>query len=418
MNELKAHDMHLLQRHHDGELGEQEREHIDRMLRDSEEAREILEVLGELEHAARGAERAIWEGAEPGSPEAIAAKARQAGPPVEDELADLAPMLERVHDAEAIDAERAVTGELREAREDAAAYIDELEGLGHAVRAAHKEAVEAHDFSNFYDEISARLDAGADAAGDRDADAPVARTTATYDRDEHIVLLQRFHDGEVEARERRTVEAWIDEEHEEVLETLAALEEVSLATNAASDFACECADIDALWTGVSEALDLREDASNVMSLDDFRARAEEAEAAEAAEEDSDGFLARYSQALLGAAAAAVIIGLGASLLSDPFGPQERVVVREKTVVIVDDVQQSKGTLVTVASPIERASAEGPSIEADDDEGEEEEEARPTVIWMIDEGTDGADPAEGTSDEGAPAREGTEAGDGDFSGQPI
>jgi hypothetical protein len=405
--------MRLLQRHHDGELGESEREHVDRLLRDSEEARELLEALEELEHAARGAERAIWEGAEPHSPETLVATARQASPPVEDELAELAPMLERVHDAEALDAEREAADELRDARGDAAAYLDELEGLGRAVRAAHEEAVEGQDFSGFFDEISARLDAESEDTGDSPSGA-----VPDYERDEHIVLLQRFHDAEVDERERRIVEAWIDEEHDEVLETLSALDEISLATRAASELACERAHIDELWTGISETLDLREQgADNVMSLDDFRARAEEAEAAEGAEEDSEGVLARYSQALLGAAAAAVIIGLGASLLSNPFGPQERVVVREKTVVIVDDVQQSKGTLVTVASPIERASAEGPSIEADDEETQQEE-ARPTVIWMIDEGTDGAEPSEGTPDEEKPDREETEAGDGDFSGQPI
>ncbi|MGM0558529.1 MAG: hypothetical protein ACQEVA_19240 [Myxococcota bacterium] len=415
---LTYRECRLIQGLHDGELDRDERERADALLERSTSARVYRAALEELEHAVKAAETSAWESARDGMPaaEKLVELAIGAPDPMEVDIEELAPLLERFHDGEADHAEVAfVQGLLRE-REDVADYLAALEEISGGVKALGGDLGADVDFSNFWDGIAAGLES--EETPDTDEQT---REPGEFRPGDHLVLIQRFFDDEVDERERQRVTAWIEQGHPEVIAYIEALEEVRLSVNAGIENAQEQVDFHHLWTGVSEKIDALEGGENVVSLDAARGERTSPDAKHTGG-GSTRWFDEYRQAIYGAAAAVLLVGAALGLFRDQiFGPQEQVVV-EKTVVIVDSVEYAPGSDVLVDSPMKPASMKKP-------DGQDSEEGS-TVIWLFDSegspgeagGTDNAEDTPAADGKDADAGKAEPKGDGDAGegslGQPM
>ena len=374
----------LLQRYYDGELGAAEEIEAAQLLERNAAARVFLRALEELSLAARSAGEVAWERAadKAARPEVIVELATSAADLSKAPLEELAPLLERFHDGEVDEAEHAFVTALLDERDDAVGYLAGLDEIGQGMRAAGAELAEGVDFSNFWNGIASQIEAPK-------TDQP------GFEPAEHLGVVQRYFDGEVDAEEAACVERWLDEGDPRVAGYLEALEEIHLGVNAAADTACERAPIRDIWTGVQAGLD--KDEAEVVSLGQTRRdrRKDQASA-------EHSWFGEYRQAIVGALAAAVVLaGLVGLFKDEIFGPRERVVV-EKTVVVVDSVEYAPGSSVMIDSPTKQVSMDG------------EDSDKPTVIWLFDSGNDkGADEATGDqADTPAEDPDNTEAPDTD------
>lgn len=388
--DLTRDDCLLLQRYHDEELSAAQSVEAEQLLGRSAPARVFVRALEELSQAARVAGEVAWqrvEGAAP-SPTVIVELAASAEDLAAAPLEELAPLLERFHDAEVDDAELAFVRGLLAERDDAVEYLAELDTMQQSVRAAGQELVGEVDFSAMWDGIAAHIGA----------------PSQPFDRSEHVVLLQRYFDGEADDQERQLVEGWIDDADPQVAAHLEALSEVGLGVTAAVETALERAPMRDLWTGVRAGIeqhDAQATEATVVSLDGARRddKDEQQDHTHGPTGSSRGWFGEYRQAIVGALAAAVVLAGLVGLFKDAiFGPQERVVV-EKRVVIVEQVEYSPGASVMIDSPVREASAQD-----DDDDA--------TVIWLF----DGDEEAGGEAEPGAPADGERDAG-GDADTQP-
>lgn len=399
---LTYRECRLIQSLHDGELEQQERERAEALLERSRSARVYRAALEELEHAVKAAEQSVWESAESGAPpaEKLVELAIGAPDPMQADIEELAPLLERFHDGEADRAEIAFVQGLLQERDDVAEYLAALEEISGGVKALGEELGGDVDFSNFWDGVAAGL---GDGHGEQ-IQGDTVSDPGEFRLGDHLVLVQRFFDDEVDEKERERVTAWLEHGHPEVVAYIEALEEVRLSVNAGIENAQEQVDFHHLWTGVSDKIDEIEGGENVVSLASARDRGSPS-TPDAPGGGSTRWFDEYRQAIYGAAAAVLLVGAALGLFRDQiFGPQEKVVV-EKTVVIVDSVEYSPGSDVLVDSPMQPASMKTPA-------GQEEEEEAPTVIWLFDseEGSTGDADGQDSADE-APADDEKDADDG-------
>ena len=386
-------EMRLLERHHDGALGEGERERAERLLGQVSEARQFSIGLGEVRVAVLGAERALWErGDAPGSAYLSAQVLERAERASElEELAgrefkELEPMLLRYHDGERVAEEAALIEALSEQREDVALYLTGLCEIGLSVQGAAKEALDGIDFGELWSRLEGELEAPKTKreASFSSSSKVLAFPKATQERpafnhDDHRVLLYRYHDGVASEQERAQVEAWreIDDHVEATLEVLG---ELKLAAQAAMELAEEHIEPGLIWSKIKDDLRGRDEPQQVVALSAHRAMKEPAAASSTGNHRREIFIAL---------AAVLCTVLGVALLGDTQLFGERVVV-EKTVVIVDSLEYGNGTSVMVTGSMQTASMDvaGKKAQADVEErggpaSEEEEEITPTVIWLID-----------------------------------
>lgn len=357
--ELTYREQNLLQRHFDGELEGAEAMAAEELLAQSVAARVFLASLEELALAVRESEALVWESAGVASSEEIAEIAAKSSALSERSLVELAPLLERFFDGEADEVESIFVAGLIDEREDVAAYLEQLDELRGGLREIGTTLGADVDFGDFWRGIDARLGDGAEsAAEDR------------YDADEHAVLLYRFHDEQVDDAERSRVEGWLAANEPEVKQTIAALAELNVAVNASVELAQERVDLSAMWSGVEARLD---------ALEQEESASERVEkVAEVAAESRVVSLASVRSERRGwgrpamAFAAAVTLLLLGGLLAERILGSETVIIKERTVVIVDSVEHGPGVRVDINSPIEQAGQVG-----------EEEEDFPTVIWLLD-----------------------------------
>jgi anti-sigma factor RsiW len=410
----------LLQRHHDGELSAAQSVQAEQLLERSASARVYLNALDELSHATRAACDIAWEHAKDTAPspaalaELVLAELASGGGDIADApLQDLAPLLERFHDGEVDDIEMAVVSAMLDERDDAVDYLASLDEISQGMRVVGDEIGGDVDFDGFWDGVAAGIGAknvGEDSiaegnpAEDSPAeDSPAEDSPVAFDRGEHLVLLHRYVDGEVSADEQALVASWVEADNDEVKTYLEALSELSLGVNAAIEMACEQADLRGIWTGVEDAIG----ESGVVSLADARADADARAEKQADKRDASSgsggghWFGEYRQAIVGALAAAVVLaGMVGLFKNQIFGPQERVIV-EKRVVIVEQVEYSPGSDVMIDSPMKQVSADS------------DEEEDPTVIWLFDseeEPNDKAsDKASDKAGQNAPAQQDEDAG---------
>jgi hypothetical protein len=387
---LTYRECRLIQGLHDGELDREERELADELLERSTAARVYRNALEELECAVKAAEQSAWEDAEDGIPaaERLVELALDAPNASQDELDDLAPLLERFHDGEVDHAEAAFVNGLLQERDDVADYLATLEEISGGVKALGDDLGGDVDFSNFWDGVAAGIDTGAaDEHEESEEIEDPLEDPGEFRPEDHLVLVQRFFDDEVDEDERRRVTAWIEQGQSEVVAYIEALEEVRLSVNAGIENAQEQVDFHHLWTGVADRIDELDSDDTVVSLDDARKDRSPTTTTESGG-GSTRWFDEYRQAIYGAAAAVLLVGAALGLFREQiFGTQEKVVV-EKTVVIVDQVEYSPGSDVLVDSPMQPA-----SMQQDDDQ-----EESPTVIWLFDS-EEGADAdGEGATDE--------------------
>jgi hypothetical protein len=361
----------LLERYYDGELVDKEVAEAQALLNRSQEARVFMAALEELTLAVQVAEETAWQRADAPSGDSLVAAALEAASLAQAPISELAPLLERFYDGEVVPEEMATVSALLEEREDVADYLANLEGLGAGIKATTEDAVAGVSFDGFWDSIESRIGEEED------------ESVSGFDPEEHRVLLYRYHDDEASAHERTQVEGWLAAGEPEVLETLAALDEVRLATVVSIETAQERADLSGLWHAVEEAID-----------DQIESQGENVVSFERKKRKKQTFFSR--QGALVAAAAIVLVTFSALLGEQLLGPKERVIV-EKTVVIVDSVEYQPGSSVMVNSPMQPVSAE---INADDGQAVDEE---PTVIWLLDTG-DETEAVDGKESDDAPAEE--------------
>lgn len=400
----------LLQRWFDDELDAAEARRAEQLVESSGRARAYVDSLEEV----RTATRAVFEttassAAEQLQTESLVETALEAPPAADLELADLAPLLERYYDGEVTAAERRTVDELRETREDVRNYLDHLDFLAEAVQSARQVAVDGVDLEAVWEGVER------DVAFEAHPDDPPRFDPA---RDQQ--LLHRYVDGELPESKRALVEAWLEHEDGEAATTVAALEELSTATQTAYEEVGSEVDFDRVWSGVEERLDSGEtsetdaggeaDSADVVDFDDIADSQtdgglgvtdpgpDSSQAASAQGDDSVEWLSGYRQAMVGAAAAALVLVAVGALLGPNLFDNERVVVKEKkTVVIVDSVQYSKGSSVVVDSPMKRVSAGG----SDDRDDSGKKKDKPTVIWLLDENKNNGK-SDANGDDQAPA----------------
>lgn len=351
---LSTEEQTLLQRYYDGdELPPGRVDDVQALLNRSPNARVFMAALEELTLSMQVVEELLWEDAAAPTVESLVEAASTAASLTDAPLEELAPLLERFWDGEVLPEEMAVVQALLTERDDVADYMATLEGIRTNLRATNEELVGGASFEGFWDSLEARIDAD----------------SASFEPDEHRVLLYRYHDGEASAAERAQVDGWLEAQDPAVTDTLGALAELQLATVAGVEVATERADLSGLWTSIEDAIDdgIESQGENVVSL----ARQKR---------ERKGFLADYRQGVFAAVATVLIIAFAGGLFkASLFSGPERVVV-EKTVVIVDSVEYQPGSSVMVNSPMKTVS--GTTMETPEgapDEGEEE----PTVIWLLD-----------------------------------
>ncbi len=293
----------LLQRFHDGELSAAQSVQAEQLVERSASARVFVRALEELSGAVRAADEAAWDRAkaEITSPQVLVELAQSAGDLSEVALADLAPLLERFHDGEADEAEMAFVAALLEERDDAVDYLASLDEIGQGMRVVGAEMAEEVDFGGFWEAVSAGIDAQA------------ATTPAeSFDREQHLVLLHRYVDGEVSAQERALVDGWLAVDDHEVHAYIDALGELTLGVNVALETACEQVDLHDIWTGVSGRLDDDSGSAEVVSLSEAAHKRRGGGGGAGA----PGWFKEYRQAIVGALAAAVVLAGLVGLFKD------------------------------------------------------------------------------------------------------
>ena len=349
MNPLTYEQALLIQRHFDGDLAVAEEQGVTQMLGSNRAAQEFLSMLEELRLSVQCAEDAIWARAASTDPHFVAQRAMDAEPLTELPLDGLTALLERFHDAETTAEESLFVEILLEQRDDVARYLEGLATLRNSMIAADNLALDTVDLDGLWDRVEAEI-------GESDSDQ------VAFDPAEHQFMLQRYVDGEVKSGERARVEEWIRAENDQVLSTLAAYDSIRLAANAAVEFAQESVDLDRILAGVDAVLDEEVSASDkVVSLDAERSRS-----------------MSWNQPVV-LLAAAVMLVFFVNQFTQSSSPRE-VIIKEKTVVIVDSVEYAPGASVMVNSIQPAGFEQG---------GETPEE--PTVIWLLDDDEPTAEP---------------------------
>ena len=223
---LTYRECRLIQGLHDGELDREDRQIAEDLLERSTAARVYRNALEELEHAARAAEQAAWEAAEDDAPaaERLAELAVGAPDPMEAELEELAPLLERFHDGEVDHAEAAFVNGLVQERDDVADYLATLEEISGGVKALGDDLAGDVDFSGFWDGVADGIDS--EQTDDSKDTEQSTSEPGEFRPGDHLVLVQRFFDDEVDEDERARVTAWLEQGHPEVVAYVEALEEV------------------------------------------------------------------------------------------------------------------------------------------------------------------------------------------------
>jgi hypothetical protein len=430
----------LLLRWFDGELDS--REEVDRaeqLVETSDRARAFVDTLDHLQSSAVAA----FDAARPApdelpDPRQVAERAADADPLCELPFDELAPLLERYHDDEVTDPTRAAIERLVDRRDDAAAYLEQLETLGEATRAAQHAALEDAELDGLRGGIERDV-----AYADHPDDPPA------YEPGRDEPLLHRFVDGELPESKRDLVETWL-EDNPDAARTVETLEELSGAAEAAHCEATEQVDFESLRSDIDERISelstggddqTGSGSADVVSIDSSRTDGgrtgdtgtDTQTREDSSEPRSTGWLSGYRQGLVGAAAAALLIAGVGVLFGTNLFENERVVVKEKTVVIVDSVQYDKGSSVVVDSPMKKVSANNQtgSTAAGDSSSDDSEEEQPTVIWLLDsdkkqnpdDGASDEPPSESPNDSqnsrdaGAPDGD-SSPDDGEHRGQPI
>jgi len=415
----------LLQRWFDDELDAAEARRAEQLVESSNRARSYVESLDEVRTAARAAfETSTTSAADRLDPEVIVEAALRAPPAAELPLVELAGLLERYYDGEVTAAERRTVERLRERRDDVSDYLAHLEFLSEAVRRAQEVALEGLDAETVWAGVER------DVAFETHPDDP-----PPFDPARDHELVHRYVDDELPPARRELVESWLERD-DDAAATVEALEELHTATRTAREEAATDVDLDQVWSGVEARIEERTDAdgtdegsADVVDFDEVAdsqtdggragtdTEPETAGVGDTADAGGDvEWLSDYRPALVGAAAAALVLVAVGALVGPNLFEQERVVVKEKkTVVIVDSVKYSEGSSVVVDSPMQRVGAQSGDEEASDGDetADSEDEEKPTVIWLLDENkqSDDSGDADGAGD--GPA----ESPDGDGAEKP-
>ena len=394
----------LLQRWFDDEVDGPEAGRAEELLESSAAARGYVERLREVRSAAEIAfgEAHQSRGVEL-SAEEITRRAEAASPLVELPLEELAPLLERYHDAEVTPEEQAAVEGLLVERDDVVDYLENLDFLARAIQTADTQASRGVTTDGIWDGVQRSL------SFEHDESPPDYRP----ERDQ--ALVHRYVDGELDEERRAQVEQWLDDPESEASRSVETIRRLGDAARAGFDRAGERADLDAIWEGVDQRLEAEADeGAEVVSFDEARrerTERDETSSEEGASKDTAStggqsaegggmveWLGQYGQALVGAAAATLIVVGAAALFDLQLFQQERV-VKEKTVVIVDSVQYESGSSVVVDSPMKQVggAAAGENAEKKGD--------KPTVIWLLNSN------GESQSDEEKPGREAPSSDEG-------
>ncbi|MFB6262813.1 MAG: hypothetical protein ABEL76_04170 [Bradymonadaceae bacterium] len=298
-------------------------------------------------------------------------------------------LLERWYDGEAGTVARRRAESLLESNDEAEAFVEALEELGEAARAADEAA--ATTFETPAPESADEI-VGTDPLDEQPLE-------------ELAPLLERAIDGELTSAEAATVRQ-LRRAREDVADYLDTLETLGEAAQKGFDASAPADDLDDLADEVLEDLEAEgafrdehrgEDVVDVPS-DAPPERTESADGESEAEEPPRVAprQRRWQPMALGAGvAAAIILSLLALLDVEIFSGGDEEVTREK-VVIVDRVQYSPGTSVVVRGRrADRTSGSGRRAQN-----------QPTVIWMLrnkDEGsTAGQRPGPAAEPAGTPA----------------
>ncbi len=381
---MKRKEALLLQRYVDGEARGEALGEAKALLEELPAARVYVSVLESLAEGVRAAEAEVWERAELESPETWARLAHESQELVDETLDELAPLLERFHDGEVGATERAVVLGLIDERDDVAAYLEELQSLSQGVQ--HLEVGEEVDFDGFWEGIAAEIgaDEGAEING-RDSDANIAAVEAFEPRI-HTEMVQRYHDGEVDAAEKRQVEAWLESGHSQVVDCLEGLHEVEQSVQVAIEEMLEEAPPEGVWEGVEEVINAEASGKVV----DLRKRDEAKK--DRAVEAKKAKKSLFERPIFAVAAAVALVTAGALIGPLILGGQAEEIQTER-IVIFDSIESAPGSSVMVRSPqladhgidsdveIQTAQEFGvsqPAIQAEDDE------APPTVLWLMDD----------------------------------
>lgn len=406
----------LLQRFHDGELGAAQGVEAEQLLARAPAARVFLQALEEIGRGVRAGSELAWERGRDGAPEPaevarLAALAAQGGHMLRAPLEELLPLLDRVHDGEADAAEVAWVQAMLPERADAGEYLAGLGQIAEQLRDAQDHALQDVRFDGFWERVRAGINAEeteADSArnfaqnttpGTVREGAGGAREQGVapdFEVEEHLCLLHRFADLETSEAEDARVQAWVDQQDQQVDRYLAALTEIKLGVNVAVETACERAPLRDIWSGVQRAIETpQEDAAPGALAGAGRGPEAPISLEEARRNRRGGWLGQYQQAAFGAAAAAVVVLGVVGLFKDQlFGPNERVIVEktiEKRVVIVESVEYSPGASVMIDSPMTRVGLQKGQPEASQDAAGGE--VNPTVIWLFEADQDGDTPLE-------------------------
>lgn len=378
----------LLQRYFDNECSDGDRERARRLLDSCEVAGTYLDALRTLHAAVQGAEQQAWQRADVASPDQLTDLVEDAPALQKLELEALAPILERYHDGEIDPTESAVVEALIEQREDVAEYLLELQRIGDGIRSVGEIDDDELDFDGFWEGIEEKID-----EFENQETKPLPVAVGPYDPFQHQQILYRYHDGEATRQERQHVETWLEAGEPEVEATLEALAEVQTGVQAAVDHAVDQQDPDQLWDDISgqlDAIDAEHAADNVVSLQD---------------RDDEPVATGWTKPMIAVAAAVALLTsgalLGPLLINGNSQPTE-------TVVIFDSIESAPGSSVFVHSPafadhqvddgvhfhdttIDNNGIE-PAIQSEDDE------ADPTVLWVIEDDDDDDDDDERSPEE--------------------
>lgn len=398
-------DRLLLQRLHDADvtLDAQERARAEQLLASQELARQFVEGLKEVHTATQAAEGEAWAMAPERTAQVMAQAALEALELEQWPLEQLMPMLERIHDGEADEADLAVFERLLEAREDVADYMAVLDESRHGVIFGHERALEQVSFDQFWSGLEARLDdVETPTQAPKQAQVvsfprqPATAERPSFDLKEHQLMLGRFFDGESSVAESAQVQAWLEIDPT-ASTTLAVMEELSLAVQGAVDELQERAQLAQIWSGVEAVIDAERE-GKVVSLDKARE----------AQPNTSSFWAKLpKRELFVAAAAALFTVAGIGMFADKIFDKDPVIV-ERTVVIVDSVEYSSGSSGMVVQPasmgLERPAQDTKAQDADPAAQGSQEEASPTIIWLLDDDEAQAAPAQAPQEqEASPTR---------------
>ena len=390
----------LLQRWFDGELAEGERRRAEDLLQSSEAADSYIEALEEIRSAATIAFDTSLEAVSQELSSANLVEAAIDAPPLEDlPLLELAPVLERYHDGEVTEAERRTIEKLRRKRTDVADYLEHLAFVGETVRAANEEAAQKVDLDSVWSGV------------ERDLTYEDAEEAPDYRAERDQSLIHRYVDDELDEWRSEQVQEWLDDDSE-AADTARQIEKLGDATRIAFEEAGADVDLDGMWSEVASRLDADDteetDDADVVSIDRARddggAQAAGSEADEASGGKVVGLFSQYGQALVGAAAATLLVLGAIALFGDKLFPGQTV-VKEKTVVIVDSVEYESGSSVVVDSPMKQVRAKSQKESKDDEDDKDE---KPTVIWLLDSNGD-SDSEKGESKPAEAPSKGTKGG---------